>query len=103
MLRGLLDPPQFALVRIGGADVVEAAELLDHRAIKAFAAADQAEADSRLRGLPERQEQRRRYDAGHDQAKPGLFADDDGQSQNAGQDGGEEVEEAQPQEAPGNR
>jgi hypothetical protein len=70
----LLHAPGLLTMGVGDADVVEARELLDDRAVHDLAAPHQPEADAPLRGqLPQRQHHRHRRDAGHDQRDPRLL------------------------------
>ena len=70
-------------MRVGGADVFEAAQMLDDGPVDLLAAAHQLQADALLRQqLADGQKHGHRDDADHDEAEQRLLADGGGQGEN---------------------
>ena len=93
------DAADLLAMRVGGPHVIDAREQLDDRAVHHLARLHQVEADSLLGDeLPDRQRERDRDDADHRQRDPGLLRESRDEGERPGQEGRDEVEEADPQE-----
>src|SRR5438270_2359570 len=86
------------MVSIGGANVFDAAQLLDDGAVHHLAAAAQGQAHAFLRNqLPDGEYQRKRNDSGHHQADVRLLDGGRYQSKPAHEDRGKEIQKRQAQ------
>ena len=83
---------------VGGSHVVDSREQLDDGAVHHLARPHQVEPDSFLGDeLPDRQRERNRHDPDHHQRDPGLLGQSRGEGEDAGEEGGDEIQEADPE------
>ena len=100
LLGGLVEAAEFVVPGVGRADVFDAVELLDDRPVDLLGVSHHRDADALLGDRLAHREERGRGDhTDHHRARQRVFGGRGEQRDDAGEQGGEEVEEAESDEA----